>query len=156
MILAIDPGTIESGYVIVSKGLRIVEAGKVWNHQILDIISNNAGHSNTCLIESMQSYGKPVGQSVFNTCIWIGRFIQSSIHCGVVEYGLIPRKSYAHALCRNTRAVSDAMIRKELEQRFGGYKPGQPLEKLVGSSDVRSAFAMAVYFTDCNRGRGVK
>lgn len=71
-ILAIDPGTHESGYVLYDG--RVLEAGVLPNHDLLQRVAND--DSDVLAIEKVVSYGRAVGQEVFDTCEWAGRFRQ--------------------------------------------------------------------------------
>jgi hypothetical protein len=73
MILAIDPGTHESGFCLYDEG-RVVSAGVMDNHDLLKIVADD--RSDVLAIEKVVSYGRAVGQEVFDTCEWAGRFRQ--------------------------------------------------------------------------------
>ena len=67
------------------------------------------------------SYGMPVGKEVFDTCVWIGRFIED-MNCipqdriTVTEY--IYRKDEKMNICHSMKA-KDSNIRQALIDRFG-------------------------------------
>ena len=70
MILAIDPGTRESAYVLLRKDGTPEVFGKVENLDLLDFMpSHRKAH---CVIEMLASFGMPVGAEVFETVYWIG------------------------------------------------------------------------------------
>jgi hypothetical protein len=73
MILAIDPGTHESGYCLYDGG-RVITAGVMGNSDLLKIVADD--RSDVLAIEKVVSYGRAVGQEVFDTCEWAGRFRQ--------------------------------------------------------------------------------
>lgn len=63
------------------------------------------------------SYGMAVGKEVFETCVWIGRFIEIAIFKNIeVEY--IYRKDEKMNLCNSMKA-KDSNIRQALIDRFG-------------------------------------
>lgn len=72
-------------------------------------------------IEMIASYGMPVGKEVFDTCVWIGRFIED-MNCipqdriTVTEY--IYRKDEKMNICHSMKA-KDSNIRQALIDRFG-------------------------------------
>ena len=72
-ILAIDPGTHESGFCLYESG-RVVSSGVMDNHDLLKIVADD--RSDALAIEKVVSYGRAVGQEVFDTCEWAGRFRQ--------------------------------------------------------------------------------
>jgi len=69
------------------------------------------------IVEMVASYGMPVGESVFQTCVWIGRFVQLADELGK-EYGFIYRKEEKMNICHTMKA-KDSNIRQALIDRFG-------------------------------------
>lgn len=146
MLLAIDPGPDMSAYVETNANGGVVTFGYEKNTYVRAII-NLAGRSNHELaIEMIASYGMPVGREVFETCLWIGRFLQAFDNDKYAS--LIYRKDVKLALCNSVRAT-DATIRQSLIDRYG---PGK--EKAIGrkaspgplyglSGDMWAALAVA-------------
>ena len=153
MILAIDPGNVESAYVLVEDDLsRVVEKGKVENFELVDIILRiKDEHSSLehIAIEMIASYGMAVGKTVFETCVWIGRFIQLiRIEFGV-EADLIYRSEEKMCLCHSMKA-KDSNIRQALVDIYAPNTPngGKGTKKSPGyfygfKSDIYSALAVA-------------
>ena len=150
MSLAIDPGNERSAWLLF-QGAQIVKFGIDDNHELLERMANGQLSSGreALAIEMIASYGMPVGREVFETCMWIGRFIQA----WQGPYKLVYRKDVKLHLCGQPRA-KDSHIRQALLDRFG---PGK--DKAVGtkrapgplygvSADVWSALAVAVTFAD--------
>ena len=77
MILSIDPGPEQSAYVLLDDNYRIIKFDICKNDLMFSNIQYMAGYD-TVVIEMIASYGMPVGAEVFETCVWIGRFIQAS------------------------------------------------------------------------------
>lgn len=171
-ILGIDPGTTESGSVVIGRDYSIVNAGKYENESLIATLKLLAiGELIDCVvIESIQSYGMQMGKSTIETCYFIGRLTQVCIDLGI-PYKLIPRPEYGKAIiCGNK--VNDALIRTALENRFGSYDKGKaekklkdgtikqayvpdgPLVLLQGASDKRSAYAVACYYLDMEKANG--
>lgn len=147
-ILAIDPGNIESGYVVLNDDLSIKEKGKVGNFRLLEmIIYKEFDTSRHAVIEMIASYGMAVGKSVFETCVWIGRFKQA-LSMNMVEVNYIYRKDEKMNLCHTMKA-KDTNIRQALIDRFGvvGTKKNQGWFYGV-SKDMWSAVAVGVTFYD--------
>jgi hypothetical protein len=146
-IFAIDPGNVQSGYVVVDlPDLKIIEAGKVDNYDLLKAVPLLSYSADLFAIEMIASYGMPVGKEVFDTCLWIGRFIQAAEQ----ETELIYRKDEKMSLCGNTRA-KDSNIRQALIDRYAkhDFKTGKGTKKnpdtFYGvSKDVWQAIAVAV------------
>lgn len=147
MILGIDPGNKESAFALVDKGYVVAEADKIENHRLRDVVRQYTCISEV-VVESIQSYGMPVGREIFDTCLMIGRIQQVADDRNLPNY-LYPRPEYARAIC-GTNKVKDSVLRQALELRFGGYNKGEPLHLLRGT-DKRSAFAVAVYHIDQGR-----
>lgn len=113
MILAIDPGTEQSGFVVFDNGAAI-QSGVITNWQMLGHII--AGNWRDVAIEMIASYGMPVGAEVFETVRWIGRFQQACINPDGVR--LIYRKDVKMHLCGTPRA-KDGNIRQALIDKLG-------------------------------------
>jgi hypothetical protein len=96
----------------------------------------------------------PVGREVFETAYEIGRLMQWFDQFSI-RYSLYPRQEYAHSIC-GTGKISDSILRQALLLRFGGDKKDEPLHQLKGSSDLRSAYAVAVYHLDKKKWEGAK
>jgi hypothetical protein len=112
-LLAIDPGTTHSGYVMLEGG-RPWSSGVYENAEILSILRDRPAIPVAC--EMIASYGMAVGKEVFETCVWIGRFIQAA---GPDRVRLVYRKDVKLHLCGSPRA-KDANIRQALIDRYGG------------------------------------
>ena len=133
-ILAIDAGNVESGYVIMD-GYKPVEHGKVINAELLDIIKRKPRVA-VCVLEMVAHYGTgmPAGATVFDTCVWIGRFTQEAARCGI-KTERIYRREEKIALCGSMKA-KDGNIRQALIDRFAefDFKNGK------GTKDHRDIF----------------
>jgi hypothetical protein len=141
-ILAIDPGTTESGYVVFDEG-RIVAAGIAENHEMIELISE-AKNCDELACEMIASYGMAVGRETFETCVWIGRFIQQWVSDNGKTWGFIYRKDVKIHLCGSMKA-KDANIRQALLDRFGQVGTKKNPGPLFGvKSHIWSALAVAV------------
>ena len=142
-ILAIDPGSYESAYVLIEDNIK--SKGIVSNHIILALIYELK--YDTLAIEMIASYGMPVGSSVFDTCVWIGRFYERS-KCNDKQF--IYRKDVKMYLCNSMRA-KDSNIRQALIDKYGspGTKKDPNLfyndSTIKISKDIWSALAVATY-----------
>ena len=139
-ILAIDPGTTESGWVVFD-GQRVVECGVSDNDSIVWKLKFFQGEK--VAIEMIASYGMAVGKEVFETCVWIGRFMQARF-----EFERLPERVYRRDvkihLCGSPRA-KDANIRQALIDRFGVVGTVKNKGPLFGvKSHIWSALAVAV------------
>ncbi len=147
MILAIDPGTIQSAWLTFEKG-EPVQFGIDRNEYIVEIIKNST-LAYLLAIEMIASYGMPVGREVFETVLWIGRFMQAK---EPDRHALVYRREVKAHLCNSQRA-KDSNIRQALIDKFGGTekaigkkaKPG-PLHGI--KADIWSALAIAVTYAE--------
>ena len=157
VILAIDPGNIQSGYVIVNRhDLKPVKFGKIDNEEVLDLlfaVSMNDIEPEI-VIEMVESFGMPVGRDVFDTCVWIGRFIQFASNHDLPEPVYVTRKQEKLTLCQSMKA-NDATIKQYLVDRFAPGQPnyGKGTKKDPGwfygfHADIWSAYAVAVTYAD--------
>ncbi len=145
-ILGIDPGNEESAYAIVNDKYEILSADKVSNDELLQVI--DMMDYGAISLESIQSYGMPVGRTTFETCFMIGRIIQMASDRKKLCL-LYPRPKIAQGIIGQGGKYNDATMRQALLIRFGGDKKSEPLNILKGGgSDKRSAFATAVYHLD--------
>ncbi len=150
-VLAIDPGSTKSGVCMIHKNNYFpVNADKITNEDVLQIVPEQ-----TCrvVIEMVASYGMPVGVEVFETCVWIGRFIQHFEGCGCTVERIV-RKDVKLHLCSTLRA-KDANVRQALIDRFapGEKNYGKGTKKQPGwfygfSADAWQAYAMGVTYID--------
>ena len=147
-ILAIDPGNIESGYAIIEMpDFKLLDFGKVKNEELLEFDFDIDFTIDAVAIEMVASYGMPVGKSVFDTCVWIGRFVQALVGLKV-DY--VYRKDEKMCLCGNMKA-KDSNIRQALIDRYAkhDFKNGKGVKKnpdtFYGvSKDVWQAIAVGV------------
>lgn len=149
MILSIDAGNVYSGYALLDDSLKPVEFGKVLNYELLLIISRICTEVKPRAVvnEMIASYGMAVGQEVFQTCLWIGRFVQKAEEHGCHTY-FIYRKEEKINLC-GTMKAKDSNIRQALIDRFGGVGTKGDKGWFYGvSKDVWSAIAVGVTFSD--------
>ncbi len=149
MIIAIDPGDLKSGYVIINES-QLIESGTLLNHKLLDKIMIY-GDPNIMAIENMTSYGRRVGASVFNTCVWIGRFQQAWYDPESVF--LIKRKTIVTSLTGQAKA-GDSQVRRSILKLYppcgGGKIPQVGIKKQPGplygiSTHAWQALAVGLY-----------
>jgi hypothetical protein len=146
LILAIDPGTFESGFVFFLDGKTALRSGTQRNEELIDVVGNT--NANVLAIEMIASYGMPVGKEVFETCLWIGQFMRKWTDSHRRQPGdalrLIYRKDVKMHLCGSPRA-KDPHIRQRLLDLIGpaGTKK-QPGPTYGIKSHAWAALAVAV------------
>ena len=148
-IFAIDPGTTESGWIYISDGV-IKTFGIDENHAVIEHLKKLPADYNV-VIEMIQHFGMPAGASLFETCVWIGRYEQAWMGRGSCHK--LFRKEVKMHLCGSMKA-KDGNIRAALIDRYGpGKERAIGLKKSPGplygvSSDVWAALAVAVTYWD--------
>lgn len=114
MILAIDPGTTQSGVVLYANG-RVVEAGTHDNAAVLRIVRES--EADVLAVERFEARGMAMGDESVVTVIWTGRFQQAWRSPESVV--LVKRSAIKSHLCGTQRA-KDTNVRAALLDLFGG------------------------------------
>lgn len=149
ILLSIDPGDKESGYVFIdSETYKPIRFGKENNNSILLILQMS--YYDIVVIERISSYGMAVGRNVFETCEWVGRFTQAATVFSEYVY----RRDEKINICGNPTA-NDVNIKRALIDRFAehDFKRGKGTKNnpdfFYGfKADVWQAFAVGVTYLD--------
>ena len=147
-VIGIDPGPKLSAYVAWNGNL-VERHGIVDNEEFLTEFCFFPG--DVTAIEQIASFGMPVGQEVFETVHWAGRFHQWALQSGKRVLRIKRHEVKAH-LCRDSKA-RDSNVRQALLDRCGpqGTKKSQgPTYGL--RKDEWSALAIAVTAHDRLKG----
>lgn len=161
-VIAIDPGTTESGVCIVrTEDYKPLWCTKLKNEEVLRNVVRELserkiyGSDFELVIERMQGNNMPVSSDVFLTCEWIGRF--DYMFRGVNSHltGYVIRREEYKALCANIYTHNDKGVRSSLIDRFAYGEPnyGKGTKKAPGwfygfAADTWSAYAIAVTYID--------
>ncbi len=145
-ILAIDPGTTDSAFVLWD-GDQIIQKGIIPNKSMHQFITKE--HCDFVAVEMVASYGMAVGKDVFETVVWIGKYLRDA-EIQRLPNAKIYRKDVKMFQCQSMRA-KDSNIRQALIDKFG--KPGTKKEPnpvyndstVKVSKDIWSALAIADY-----------
>ncbi len=153
-LFAIDPGNIESAWVRIDiDTYKPLEFAKEPNAIVRERVQEIS--TEPVYIEMVASYGMAVGKEVFDTCVWIGRFMEC---CWESNPEQVYRKDVKMHHCGQTKAT-DANIIQALIDRFApntgnrgkGYK-SDPGFFYGFKADVWQAYALAVHKADVLRG----
>lgn len=155
--LAIDPGPTESALCMIDDTYHPAYFTKITNAQLLNWFGEFATLTEKrCVIEWISSYGMPVGEEVFTTCLWVGRYVEALDRLGI-ETELIKRQLVKLHHCGSARA-KDANITQALVDRFapGQRNYGKGTKAKPGffyrfKADLWQAYALAVYAIDTNQ-----
>lgn len=166
-VLGIDPGNTHSGWALYLDG-ELVDFCKSENEDLLNALEESAlpaGKRSVSglfapprvAIEMVASYGMAVGATVFDTCVWIGRF-QQALHWNGIDSELVFRRDVKLHHCGQARA-KDSNIRQALIDRFGAgaSNGGKGTKANPGffygmTADCWQAAALAVYIADRDNG----
>ena len=150
-IIAIDPANEFSAFVVYGDG-DILAKDKTLNENLRVILKNNYYGVEHLAIEMIASYGMAVGQTVFETCLWTGRFIEA----WGKSFTKVYRKDVKMHLCNSMRA-KDANIRQAIIDRYppsgGGKIPQIGTKAKQGAlygvcADMWAALAVAITYTE--------
>lgn len=130
-IIAIDPGPTISGWVHYlhkphGVGEVLESGGKTDNGTLLKIIKMWDRDDSILVVEQVMNYGMIVGQSVFDTCFWTGRYCEA--FDGLWQR--IPFVDVKMSLCHTTQA-KEANVRQVVRDMFpqtGQNMKGEPTE----------------------------
>jgi len=144
LVLGVDPGTTETAWVELDTERNKLESfGKCDNHAFLEKLRAGPNYGSMA-IEMIASYGMAVGAEVFETCVWIGRFIEA----WGGPFTKVYRREVKMFLCGNNSA-DDSNIRQALIDRYGGKDAAIGKKKSPGplygiSGDMWAALGVAV------------
>ena len=184
--LAVDPGTTESAYCGMNSDYSLIAAAKVKNERLMQLI--NLGGYDAIVIECMEARtlnvkkfdpdGKTpppqkIGDETYETCIWIGRFMEAAIRRNMAVYRvyrseerstLVPSKKNKLPPFEGPVPKSiDAQIRMALIRRFAKHdkKNGKGRKNCPDvfygfKTDMWNAFAVGVVHLDRMRKGGAQ
>lgn len=113
MILAIDPGPVQSG-VVRFDGTRVVFAGVLLNEDVLKIIADD--NSDILAIERFAATGQPLADESLDTVRWEERFRLASGDPEAVQ--MIPRRAVKKAVGAGHRS-GDKEVNAALQRIIG-------------------------------------
>lgn len=153
-VLAIDPGNTESGWCVIdTETCEPIDFGKWDNTDLIRALrAKRLVGFDHAAIEMVASYGMSVGASVFETCVWIGRFDEALADTASLD--LVKRLEVKMHVCGQTKAT-DSNIRQALVDRFapGERNHGKGTKAEPGffygfKADVWQSYALAVLVAD--------
>jgi hypothetical protein len=157
-VLAIDPGPIESAFCLIDSGSRKpVRFAKVSNYSLLVRLRIDLLQQDVAAVEMIASYGMSVGAEVFETCVWIGRFVEAMSQKDEAVQ-LVKRQPVKLHHCKSAKA-KDSNVRQALIDRFGqgASNGGKGTKAEPGwfygfAADVWQSYALAVFVADQQAG----
>jgi len=176
MILAIDPGTKQSAYSLIRDDYSIVSANKLPNEEVLELVHH--GEYDVLAVECMEprfhapgagkNMGLRIGDEVYETCIWIGRFMEAACARGKQIFRvfrseerarLIPtKKNGLPPLTGKVGESGDSKMRAALIARFARHDKVNGKGRAANKdffygfrADMWNAFAVGVVCLDRQR-----
>jgi hypothetical protein len=156
-LLAIDPGNTESGWVLIDvETRRPLQFRKTENEALRELLALRISFADVdhVAVEMVASYGMAVGAEVFETCVWIGRYVELVLEHTAATPTLVKRLPVKTHHCHSAKA-NDANIRQALVDRFAHGQPnhGKGTKAAPGwfygfHRDIWQAYALAVYAAD--------
>ena len=155
-ILALDPGPEQSAYALIdADNCQPLKVGKIPNDQLRDDLMWGRLEADHIGIEMVASYGMPVGVEVFETVVWIGRYLE--LLQGTCPVQRVFRREVKLHLCESARA-NDATIIQALVDRFapGARNRGKGTKAAPGwfhgfAADMWQAYALGVFLADTRK-----
>ena len=146
IILGLDAGTRGTGYCFIDSIGEIIDSGRVENSKIFALIPE----CDHLALEVIRNQGKcKIGNTVFKTAQWVGRFQQYAIDHGIAkifEVTKIQHSDYHINLCWKVhgklfKGCNDSQLTQALEIL-------QPDNKICKDNDARNAFSVAKFILD--------
>lgn len=159
-ILAIDPGNLYSAYCLIDTDtMKPLQFDKTENAVVRSALEQKEKYDHA-VIEMIAHYGTgmPAGKSVFDTCVWIGRFMETAERQGRT-IDTVMRREEKLDLCGSMKA-KDSNITQALIDRFAPNTPnrGKGRKSQPGffygfHADIWQAYAVGVTYIDQISGR---
>lgn len=159
-VFAVDPANEKSGFAVIRiADYEPVYIGKVDNEELAEYIKTCPFKDSAVpVIEMIGHYGTgmPAGRTVFDTCIWIGRFMEIFDNNFELssEATTLMRATIKTKICGVPKA-KDANVIQALIDRFAPYTPnkGKGTKKEPGffygfKADIWQAYAVGVAYID--------
>ena len=155
-ILALDPGPEKTAWVRYDSTQRRVRDHEITpNADLLRKLRETSTVGTHVAVEMIASYGMAVGREVFETCVWIGVFLEA-LHLDFAPGVIVYRREVKLHLCGSPKA-KDANVRTALMDKFGPGKLAVGTKKFPGplygiTKDRWAALAVAVTFAETRMG----
>lgn len=155
IILSIDPGTYESGWVFVDEELHILGFGKDYNEYVEHLVYDTVP-LHQVVIERIVLHGN-AGTTTALTCEEVGR-LSMLADLRKVPVAFVKRSDEKSCLCKGEKKKNDTTIRRALIRRFAqfDFKNGKGTREKKDTfygfhADVWQAYAVAVTWHDLKK-----
>jgi len=148
-ILAIDPGTTQSAYILWNTEKQtVLSCGLMDNNPFVKkyISFVQCKMADLIAVEMIQNYGFQMGRSTIETIMFVGELkaFWDANHYDVTEFKLYGRPT----IKGHFNAKKDAMIRASLRMRYGEHEFKKGGKFYGVKKDIWSAMAIAVALTE--------
>lgn len=116
-IIAIDPGSAQSGWLVMTEDGLIASGDITPNPELLEALVTGDLTADTVVIEWMSPRGMPTSAQEFEAMWWAGRFAQAAAPLPVVR---LERDVVKFQLTGRRARVTDANVRAAMIDRYGG------------------------------------
>lgn len=116
-IIAVEPGSLKSAYVVIVDGKPIASA-ILPNEELFEYLRNVKGEY-ICIMELLPVAGIPFAEHIFRTCVWLGKF-EAAAEMQGMHTTYVGRTEAAYNLCGKGDATVK-MIRRALIRRFATH-----------------------------------
>ena len=145
-LIAIDPGSSKSGYVLMEDNLTILAKGKIDNKELVQFLQNVLWDE--MAIEVPKPRGGKMWRQLVETAVWIGRFIE----CTKKPFHPVDRKDVKMHICNSVKA-KDGDIRQALIKRWGGKEKAIGLKATPGplygmAADMWQALGVGITYLE--------
>jgi Holliday junction resolvasome RuvABC endonuclease subunit len=143
IVMGIDPGNCQSAFVLLdTEKQEILEKEILQNNECLALFDDDFSKPDVAVIEQVAGMGMIVGETVFETAVWSGRFMQHLLELGY-RVERIKRNTIKNILCGTSRA-KDKNIRQRLIDIYGEQGTKKNQGKTYGmKADMWAALAVA-------------
>lgn len=119
-VLGIDPGNMESAYVVMDRETqRPLEHDKVGNEELERRLAKGEIQFDEACLEIVSSYGLAAGKDLFQTCMEIGRLSVLIESYGVQTYGCYRRDVKLHLT--GVASSKDVNVRAALIEAYAKH-----------------------------------
>ena len=119
-VLGIDPGNVDSAYVVMDKETqKPLEHEKLNNVDLENKLKNGEIQFDEAVIEMISSYGRIAGHDLFQSCIEIGRLSMIIESMGKTVYGCYRRDVKLHLT--GIASSKDSNVRAALIEMYAQH-----------------------------------
>lgn len=153
LVMAIDPGNVQTAWTVMDHNNRIIKFAKEDNYIVLHRINTWREKLSYAICEMIAGYGQQVGKSIYHTCIWIGMFKKEFMKGKEkpADFFLVYRKTVATFICESPMA-KDGDVRQAMIDEYGDPGTKKHPGKTYGiTKDIWQSLGIAHYFVELRK-----